>query len=86
VVHCEFHPDRPGIGICVRCRTVICRDCCTRLDALNHCHACLRALGERPEPSARGWFGQMLGALCLLGLAWLFLFGSLWLGQGRLAP
>src|SRR5207245_3384833 len=47
---CKYHPDRPGVGVCMRCRAVICNDCCTRLDGVNHCHACLKALG-RPADS-----------------------------------
>jgi hypothetical protein len=86
VVYCQYHPDRPGIGICVRCRTVICRDCCTRLDGINHCHACLRAMGDRLEAAAGKGSGQMLATAGLLAVAWLIFFGSLWLAQGRWAP
>ena len=45
---CKYHPDRPGVGVCMRCRAVICAACCTRLEGINHCHACLKALAARP--------------------------------------
>jgi hypothetical protein len=83
---CRYHPDRPGIGICLRCRSAVCEDCCTRIDGVNHCHACLKALGRRTEPRRSGRAALVTGALGLLGLAWLFFFGVLWLAQGRLAP
>jgi hypothetical protein len=70
----------------MRCRAVICAACCTRFDGVNHCHACLKVLGRRaaPRPSGRG--AAVVGATCLLGFAWLFLVGVLWLAQGSLAP
>jgi hypothetical protein len=86
VVYCQYHPDRPGIGICVRCRTVICRDCCTRLDGINHCHACLRAMGDWLEAPAGGRGGQILATAGLFGLTWLFFFGTLWLAGGWWTP
>jgi hypothetical protein len=85
VAHCRYHPDTHGVGICVRCRTVICAACCTRLQGINHCHECLRALA-RGKGRPRGGVGTLLAALGLLGLAWALLFGLLLLAQGRLAP
>ena len=85
MAHCRYHPDIPGVGICVRCRTVICADCCTRLQGINHCHECLRALARSPA-RPRGRLTAMLGALAVLGLAWALLFGVFFLAQGRLAP
>lgn len=84
MAHCRFHPDAPGIGICVRCRTVICADCCTRLQGINHCHECLQALARGPNRPRRG--DGVLLALGLLGLTWALLFGLLLLAQARLAP
>lgn len=83
---CRYHPDRPGVGVCMRCRTVICTGCCTRIDGVNHCHACLRKLA-RPskQPTAARVVGVAASVL-LLGLAWLLLGGALWLAQGHLAP
>ncbi len=85
MAHCRFHPDAPGIGICVRCRTVICADCCTRLQGINHCHECLRALARGPT-TPRAGAGSVLAALGLLVLGSALLFGLSLLAQGRLAP
>jgi hypothetical protein len=69
------------VGVCVRCRLVICAGCCTRLDGVNHCHACLKALGASPDVApAAGLRG--VTALALLGLGWLVLVGLFWFGQG----
>jgi hypothetical protein len=78
---CFYHPDRDGIGICVRCREVICADCCTRVDGINHCHACLKELGQSrtPRREAAPWSA----ALALGVLAALF-FTVFWLAQGGL--
>lgn len=54
---CYDHPDRPGIGICVECRHVVCRECTTQVDGINRCASCLRkhaqaAVRVRPQ---RAW-------------------------------
>jgi len=85
VLVCLYHPDRPGIGICVRCRVVICADCCTRLDGINHCHSCLKALGTRPIRPPRQPGSVLLRAL-VLGVLCVAFFGVCWLAQGSLAP
>jgi hypothetical protein len=85
VAHCRYHPDTDGVGICMRCRTVICADCCTRLQGINHCHECLKALARVPS-RPRGRVASALGALVLLAAACGLLFGLLMLAQGRLAP
>ena len=81
---CVYHQDRPGVGVCMRCRAVICAACCTRLDGINHCHACLRALGQRTPARAAG--SGIVGAVLVVGIAGLFLFGLLVLAPGWLAP
>ncbi len=83
---CRYHPERAGIGVCVRCRSVICAACCTRVDGVNHCHACLRKLGRPTERPAPGRALAALGALSLLGVLCLFFLGVFWLIEGRLAP
>jgi hypothetical protein len=85
VASCRYHPDTPGVGVCVRCRTVICAACCTRLQGINHCHECLKALARDPGRPRVG-AGAALAALGLLALAAALLFGLLLLAQGRLAP
>ena len=83
---CHYHSERPAVGICMRCRVPICASCCTRLDGVNHCHACLKVLGRRVE-EPRGWgeLGKIVAAV-LLGMAWLVLFGLCWAIRGTMAP
>jgi hypothetical protein len=83
---CHYHRDRPGVGVCMRCRVVICSECCTRLDGVNHCHACLKALGRRREVGVQGRLPHAVLAVCVLALAWLFFFGAGWLVRGIWAP
>ena len=84
---CRFHPDRPGIGVCIRCRCVICAACCTRVDEVNHCHACLRGLGsqQKNEPTHSALAGSLLTALAV-GLGGVVVAGLCYLVQGVLAP
>jgi len=82
---CRYHPDRPAIGLCMRCRATICAACCTRQDGINHCHACLSALAARPpKPSRR--LSPVWSAGLLLAGVWAMLFGLLVLAQGGLGP
>jgi hypothetical protein len=83
MISCEFHPDRPGIGVCMRCRAVVCPACCTRVDDVNHCHACLKELAARPIRQAGS---SAAGAALLLAGACLLFFVVLCAGQGILAP
>jgi hypothetical protein len=71
----------------MRCRKVICADCRTRVDGVNHCHACLRALGRsRAAPADGGQVVErLLTAGLLLGVGVVVLFALGWLGQGLLA-
>jgi hypothetical protein len=69
----------------MRCRAVICAACCTRLDGINHCHACLKTLAARKVTPRRARHPSVFSAF-VLGLGWLALFGLLWLVQGSLAP
>ena len=48
---CRHHPDRDGVGICVKCGTVICTECSTRIDGINYCTHCLTQL--QPEDKSR---------------------------------
>ena len=83
---CHFHGDRPGVGLCMRCRVVICADCCTRLDGVNHCHACLKVMATRRDERRGGAALTRLTAAVVLGMGWLFLLGVFWLARGMLAP
>ncbi|MBL8793372.1 MAG: hypothetical protein JNM56_05690 [Planctomycetia bacterium] len=82
---CHYHPERAGVGICMRCRVVICTACCTKLDGVNHCHACLKALGRRDEPARSHGIPAALAAVLVLGLCWLLFFAGSWLLQVQLA-
>jgi len=85
VQSCRYHPESPAIGICMRCDTLICAACCTRLQGINHCYKCLKSLA-RSKVRISGNGAAALAALALLGLAWALLFGLMWLAQGQLAP
>jgi hypothetical protein len=76
---CPNHPDREGVGICVSCRRVVCADCATKLDGINHCKQCLeKKIGKAREPAAPFWrraerlfaLGGVAGAFCLLFAAY----------------
>ncbi len=41
---CQYHPDRPGLGVCVECRKTICRECTTQFDGINRCATCVARL------------------------------------------
>ncbi len=83
---CHYHSDRPALGICMRCRVAICAACCTRVNGVNHCHACLKALGRgREEKQGSAELG-MIAAAMLLGVAWLVLLGLCWAMRGTMAP
>jgi hypothetical protein len=72
----------------MRCRAVICADCCTRVDGVNHCHACLKRLGRRAaEPRrAPGAVAAGVAAAGLLAATWAAFVGVFYLVQGRFAP
>ena len=44
---CHYHPERAGLGICVECRQVICRECTTQFEGINRCARCLEAQLKR---------------------------------------
>jgi hypothetical protein len=83
---CSFHPDRPAVGICMRCRVAICTACCTRLNGVNHCHACLAVLARSPREAAGPLAVRALSTLAVLAGGWLVLFLLGRLFAGRLAP
>ena len=83
---CHYHTDRPGIGVCMRCRVVVCAACSTKLDGVNHCHACLKVLGQKEEAGPADAIHWNLAALLVLGLCGLSFLGLGWLIQGWLAP
>lgn len=71
---CHEHPDRPGLGICVECRQVICLECTTQFEGINRCARCLgqKLLTAQKLVDRREWtLGNVL--LSLLSVATLFL-------------
>jgi hypothetical protein len=84
-IHCSFHPQRLGIGICVECRKVICAECTTQFEGINRCAQCLAKLAPKLKPKAAlaEW-----GAVSLLGAAASFagLIGCMALVAAWLSP
>jgi hypothetical protein len=74
---CQYHPDRLGLGVCVECRQVVCRECTTQFEGINRCARCLaaRLANRRSVRERREWtFGNLL----LAAVAALALFGGVW--------
>ncbi len=68
---CHYHPDRAGLGICVECRRVICRECTTQFEGINRCASCLQKRLKVLEGPAerRDWsFGNVVLALMSAGI------------------
>jgi hypothetical protein len=59
---CRNHPDREGIGVCVRCRSVVCVECTTKVDRMNFCTSCLASLSPPARRRAEGGLGAALAA------------------------
>jgi hypothetical protein len=74
---CRYHPERPGLGICVECRSVICTECTTQFDGINRCAKCLgaRLAKSRQLVSHSAWGAGtvFLAALAATGLYLAFL-------------
>jgi hypothetical protein len=74
---CAHHPARPGFALCMSCRKVVCQECATTWDGVNHCRACLAARGgaARSRALVGAWIACALfcaAALLLAarGIAW----------------
>ncbi|WP_434388473.1 hypothetical protein [Melittangium boletus] len=70
---CHSHPDRTGLGICVECRRVICRECTTQFEGINRCATCLQSRLRALEVTAerKEWTpGHVLLALVGMGLVY----------------
>jgi hypothetical protein len=74
---CHYHPDRPGLGVCVECRQVICRECTTQFEGINRCASCLNQRLARSQKltSRREW---TVGNVLLALVAFAALFGVVW--------
>ncbi|MBJ6763141.1 hypothetical protein JGU66_20425 [Myxococcaceae bacterium JPH2] len=67
---CHYHPDRAGLGVCVECRRVICRECTTQFEGINRCATCLqRRLQALEGPAARSDWSVGHVLLALMGVA-----------------
>lgn len=76
---CTYHPDRPAVGVCVVCRTVICIECSTPIDGIHRCFRCVEKMGKKAAET--GWHGSEIHPLSL-GLV-VVAFGGLtlfWMG------
>lgn len=70
---CHYHPDRAGLGICVECRRVICRECTTQFEGINRCARCLekRLQVLKGPTERRDWsVGNVLLALLSVGVVY----------------
>ena len=70
----------------MRCKVVICAACCTRVEGINHCHACLKILGRAKDPRASAGAAMGLVAVVVLGTIGLIFIGIGCLTQGMLSP
>ncbi|HLA77947.1 MAG TPA: hypothetical protein VJU18_10250 [Vicinamibacteria bacterium] len=61
---CANHSDRPGHAVCMACRKVVCRECATEWDGINHCVTCLAARrhGVRTRSSSFVWVSVLLAS------------------------
>lgn len=70
---CHYHPDRAGLGICVECRRVICRECTTQFEGINRCASCLEKrlkVLEGPTERREWSFGNVVLALMSVGIVY----------------
>lgn len=70
---CHYHPERAGLGVCVECRRVICRECTTQFEGINRCASCLEKRLKALEGPAerREWsVGGVLLALLSGGVVY----------------
>ncbi|NVJ24964.1 MULTISPECIES: hypothetical protein [Myxococcus] len=66
---CHYHPERAGLGICVECRRVICRECTTQFEGINRCASCLgQRLKALEGPGERREWTVANGLLAVVGL------------------
>lgn len=53
LTRCLAHPERPGIGVCTRCRATLCEECATRVEGILRCRDCLAQ--QAAAPAAGPW-------------------------------
>lgn len=77
---CAHHPERPGFALCMSCRRVVCQECATTWNGVNHCRPCLariRASVERRTPFLQ-W---VLWSALFVALFWLTGTAMVWAGR-----
>ena len=54
---CAHHPERSGFALCMTCRKVVCQECATTWDGVNHCRPCLalRSAAQEVRPPWMTW-------------------------------
>ena len=62
------------MGVCVRCGTLVCAECVTQVDGINHCVSCLAAVGAArvsvtPAAPVRAGAFDIVALALLLALA-----------------
>ncbi|WP_426750697.1 hypothetical protein [Myxococcus sp. Y35] len=81
---CHYHPERAGLGVCVECRRVICRECTTQFEGINRCASCLAQRLEALEgPGERREWTVANVVLALVSMA--FVWGSVHVVAGWVA-
>jgi len=67
---CAHHPERPGIALCMSCRKVVCQECTSTWDGVNHCRPCLatRSAQLQVRSSPLSWAFWSLTMLLLLAI------------------
>ena len=79
---CAHHPGRAGYALCMSCRRVVCQECATTWDGVNHCRPCLarKRAGVERRTSVAAWLLWGVAAAALFAasgyaMAWA---GTLW--------
>jgi hypothetical protein len=63
---CAHHPGRHGFALCMSCRNVVCQECATTWEGVNHCRPCLAKKGAEPRSGSSVGAWLLWAALCAL--------------------
>jgi hypothetical protein len=76
---CADHPERHAHARCMSCHRLLCDECATEWDGINHCRPCLEA--RRAATTARGdWLGRTLVVAAIAVLAFAHSKLLVWIG------
>lgn len=68
--HCQTHPDRRAIGVCVMTGEAICAECSTRYEGVNYSRRGLEMLhAQRAREQERAGAGERAVRIVALGLS-----------------